>query len=291
MRLFALTLSLILFVACATEDAEQIRNEFASSPEIGPHECIGHWPLLSLVPTPELLSPTIEERVAGQRGVALVTLESVTFRVPDRAHNNRRDLGYLYLRFAVIERIKPETSVYESVSAIIEVGYNCEYIEDDERDTEALAKMSAGIEEDLKGKILIVFLQHDGGPQMTGIFSFRQNQPDSIIDPQSTYGFRKGWEEGHPWLMQAEGIGTDQNPIFLDPLRLLNPRDVPVNTISLLEIREKAKAVIDEEKERGIDCVGASYQYEWYVRSGEENWYRGLLSEDGTPVECFAAIP
>ena len=283
MRLVLLMLSLFVLAACSTPDSEQ--------GDIGPHDCVSPWPTYSRVLTPQLLSPTIEERVAGKKGVALVTLESVSFRLPGRAQNNRLDLGEVNLKFAVLDNLKTESSYPEFVGATIRVDYHCEYIADDERDSEALARISANVEEDLMGKNLIVFYPYNQGIYMSSVVNFPVDQQGNPEPPESRYYFSREWLANHPWLMESERIGSDQDPYFVDPLRSLNARKVPENVISLSEIRDKAQAIFAEEIERGVDCVGADYRHQWYLRSGEENWYRGLLSKDGTPVECFAAIP
>lgn len=54
----------------------------------------------------------------------------------------------------------------------------------------------------------------------------------------------------------------------------------------LQEIRDRVNAVIAEEVDRGVECVGALYRHRWYTRSGEEEWYRGELGPDNVPVEC-----
>ena len=60
-------------------------------------KCVSAWPVAALIPEPNLLSPTIEERVAGAVGVAMVGLESASYGLPDRAENNRINLGTVTL--------------------------------------------------------------------------------------------------------------------------------------------------------------------------------------------------
>ena len=291
MRLALLLLSLFAFAACSIGNGEQVGTAPENDPDFGPHDCVSQWLSMPPMPGPELLSPTIEERVAGTVGVARVILDSVSYELPRRAWNNRVDLGIVKLGFTVLENLKTGYRPPDNVWPYMEVGYHCEYIEDDDRDREALAELSAGLERFFAGKMLIVFLPDYGGFSMNGRISFHENRnwsPDALVD---RYGLWSNWNDGSQWLMEAEGLGTEENPYFIDPLDALYTVSVPVNTISLLEIREKVEAVIAEEEERGVECVGASYKHQWYVRSGEENWYSGLLSEDGTPIECFAAIP
>ena len=283
MRPVLLILSLFVFAACSIADSEQ--------GDIDPHDCAGRWPLLARISEPKLLSPTIEERVAGRVGVALVKLESVSYDLPARTRNNRENLGYVYLNFAVLEYIKPRYSHFETVSATMRVGYGCEYIEDDERDRYALAELSADLERFFGDKVLILFLPDHYDFHMTGTVSFHENQDWGTDALEGKYGLWRNWNDGSQWLMEAEGVGTDQDPHFVDPLRSLSRTKVPDNIIPLSEIRDKAQAIFAEEIERGVDCVGADYWHQWYLRSGEEDWYRGLLSKDGTPVECFAAVP
>ena len=84
--------------------------------------------------------------------------------------------------------------------------------------------------------------------------------------------------------MQAEDVDSESAPHFYVHW------DYGVQEIvSLSEVRRSVQTVVAEEEERGFECVSAAYKYEWYLRSGEENWYRGRLAPDGTPIECLAA--
>ncbi len=284
MRAVLLLLSLAILTGCSlirVGDAEDL-------------ECVGHW-ATAPPPGPNLLSPTIEERVAGRVGVARVRLESVSHDLPDQAQNNRRDLGYVTLEFAVVEHLKTGDHAPESVRTTIEVDYDCEYNENDHRDRGALAKMSADIKEFLDDRILVMFLPDYGGFRMRGSVEFHQHPigQDTFVGNGFWQGGNDGsdWlletKDGSRWLLQAEDIGTDQDPHYVDPLDGPFTRIVPKNTISLSELRERVNAVIAEEKERGVECVGAHYRYQWYVRSNEESWYRGRVGSDGTPIECI----
>ena len=290
MRPVPLILLLLILAACSIRNGEQVGKQPEDTPEFGPRDCMGYWPLLAPVPMPQLLSPTIEERVAGRVGVARVTLESVSYDLPHRTRNNHVDLGYVRLDFAVLEHLKPRDRASETVSVTVDVGYKCEYIEDDDRDRESLAKMSADLKKSLDDKILILFLPNYYGFRLSGTVSYHDNQFGNQSATEEGYGLWEKWGDGSQWLMQAQGIGSDHNPHFVDPLDALYV-DMPVNTISLFEFRERVKAVIAHEDVRGVECVGAYYEHQWHVRSGEESWYRGKLSEDGIPIECYAARP
>ena len=259
--------------------------------DAGDRECVSSRhlrapaPALAPIPQPKLLSRTIEERVAGAVGVAMVRLESTTYHLPDRAANNRINLGTVTLDFAVLESLKTGRHVPERVRAHMGVGYACEYVENDERDRDALAELSADLEEFFGDRELIMFLPGYGGFGLTGAtVSYHERPWDRLEDKYKMWG---AWNDGSQWLLRAEGIGSDQDPHFVDPLDALYTVDVLENTISLSEIRERVNAVVAEEEERGVDCVGAHYRYQWYVRSNEENWYRGRVGSDGTPIECI----
>ena len=205
------------------------------------------------------------------------------------------DLGYVTLEFAVVEHLKTGDHAPENVTTTIGVVYDCEYTENDHRDREALAKMSADIEDFLDDRTLIMFLPDYEGFRMSGRVSFHQ-EPIGNLDTQVGNGFWGGqnndshWslgtKGGSRWLLQAEDMGTDQDPHYVDPLDGPYTRVVPKNTISLSELRERVDAVIAEEEERGVECVGAHYRHQWYVRSNEEGWYHGPLGADGTPIAC-----
>ena len=286
MRAVLLLLSLAVLTGCSlirVVDAEDL-------------ECVGPWPAGAPPPGPNLLSPTIEERVAGTVGVARVRLDSISHDLPDRALNNRGDLGYVTLEFAVVDHLKGGHQVPETVMTTIEVGYDCEYNENDHRDREALAKMSADIREFLDDRILVMFLPDYRGFRMSGRVTFHQepvgNQGTQVgngfwIGYNNDSDWTLGTEDGSRWLLRAEGMGSDQDPHFVDPLDAVYTVYVPENTISLSELRERVNAVITEEEERGVECVGAHYLYQWYVRSNEESWYRGRVGSDGTPIECI----
>ena len=283
MRAVLLLLSLVALTGCSL-----IRVGDA-----GDRECVNSGPpraaapavAAAPIPQPNLLSRTIEERVAGTVGVAIVRLESVSYDLPDRAANNRINLGTVNFEFTVLESLKTGRHVPERTLAYMGVGYACEYIENDERDREALAELSADLEEFFGDRELIMFLPHYGGFYMTrAIVSYHERPRDTLEDKYQMWG---AWNDGSQWLLRAEGVGSDQDPHFVDPLDALYTVDVPENTISLSEIRERVNAVIAEEEERGVECVGAHYKYQWYVRSNEESWYRGRVGSDGTPIECI----
>ena len=256
---------------------------------VGDLECVGPWPAAAPVPRADLLSPTIEERAAGAVGVATARLTSVSYDLPERARNNRIDLGRVNFEFTVLEHLKTGHRVSETVGAYMEVGYGCEYIENDDRDTEALTKLSADLEEFFGDKVLILFLpQYSGFRMWRARVSYHEKRYGEDDTLENRYGLW-GWNDGSQWLLQAGGIGSDHNPQFVDPLDASYTVDLPENTISLLELRERVKGLIAEEEERGVECVGADYRYQWHVRSGEEDWYRGRLGADGTPIECIAA--
>ena len=212
---------------------------------------------------------------------------------PAVAENNRIKLGRITLEFDVLEQLKPVYRVPGFMGAFMEVGYACEYIENDDRDLEALANFSADLEQFFGDKLLIVFFRnheiHIGRARIT----FRDESipaapPIYGVDPLvQKYGLWSGWNDGSQWLLQAEGASSDDNPHFMDPLDAVPTAEVPENTISMSEIRERVNAVIAEEEERGIECVGAHYRHQWYVRSNEESSYRGRLGADGTPAECI----
>ncbi len=292
MRAVLLLLSLVALTGCSL-----IRVGDA-----GDRECVNSGPpraaapavAAAPIPQPNLLSRTIEERVAGTVGVAMIRLESVSYDLPDRAANNRINLGTVNFEFTVLESLKTRRHVPERTLAYMGVGYACEYMENDERDREALAELSADLEEFFGDRELIVFLPHYGGFHMTGAtITFRDKSipappPVYGVDPlEQEYGLWRGWNDGSQWLLRAEGVGSDQDPHFVDPLDAPYRMDVPENTISLSEVRERVNAVIAEEEERGVECVGAQYKYQWYVRSNEESWYRGRVGSDGTPIECI----
>ena len=195
------------------------------------------------------------------------------------------------LEFDVLEYLKPSHYEPATVRAVMHVGYACEYIENDERDGEALAKMSADLEDFFGNKLLVMFhpMYHHEFHMKRATVSYHEEQFGDDAPLEIRYGLWRDWNDGSQWLLQAEGIGSDDNPHFVDPLDALPTADVPENTISLEEIREKLQAVRAEEEERGVVCLGAYYQHQWYVRSGEERYYPGRLGADGTPIECIAA--
>jgi len=284
MRTVLLLLSLLVLTGCSLIRAGDAEDR----------ECLASWPAAAPPPEPNLLSPTFEERVAGAVGVLRVRLESVSYDLPSRARNNRVNLGRVRLKFNILEQLKQGYYVPTSVTATMEVGYFCEYIENDERDQEALAKLSADLQEFFGPGELIIFLyEYVGFHTARATVTFRDKSiptplPYDGVDPlEQKYGLWRDWNDGSQWLLRAEDMGTDQAPHFVDPLDAPYRMEVPENTISLSEIRERVNAVIAEEEERGVECVGAHYRYQWYVRSNEESWYRGRVSADGTPIECI----
>lgn len=294
MRTGILLLSLVVLAGCWFGEYEQADSAQRAKADVGDLDCVAHWPTGAPVAKPYLLSPTFEERIAGAVGVLRVRLESVSYDLPSRARNNRIALGRVRLKFNILEQLKQGYYVPPTVTGTIEVGYFCEYVENDARDQEALAKLSADLEEFFGPGELIVFLS-----EYIGFYTPRAKvkfQDKSISTPlptvgigvfAQTYGLGRDWNDGSQWLLQAEGIGSDQNPHFVDPLGGPYTVEVPANTIALSEIRERVNAVVAEEQERGFECVGAQYQYQWYVRSNEESWYRGRVGSDGTPIECI----
>ena len=84
--------------------------------------------------------------------------------------------------------------------------------------------------------------------------------------------------------MQAEDVDSESAPHFY-----VHWDYGAQEIVSLSEVRRSVQTVVAEEEERGFECVSASYKYEWYRRSGEENWYRDRLAPNGTPIECLAA--
>ena len=239
MRTVLLLLSLAVLAGCSlirVGDAED-------------RKCVGIWPAYAPPLEPKLLSRTLEERVAGRVGVAMVRLESVSYDLPDRAANNRINLGTVNLEFAVLEHLKTGRHVPETVRGQMPVGYACEYVENDERDREALAELSADLEEFFGNRDLIVFLPSYGGFYMTRArVSYHERPRDTL---ENSYGLWRNWNDGSQWLFRVEGMGRDQYPHFVDPLDAVYTVDVPENTISLSEIRERVNAVIAEEEERG----------------------------------------
>ena len=262
--------------------------------DVGDLECVAPWPAAAPVRKPNLLSPTIEERVAGRVSVVRVRLESLSHDLPSRARNNRIDLGRVSLEFNVLEQLKQGYHMPATIWATMEVGYVCEYIENDDRDGEALAELHADLEEFFGDKDLIMFLQ-DFSSNLHMTRARVEFRDKSIPPPPPFYGvdpliqkYRfSSWNDGSQWLLQAEGTGSDQDPRFVDPLDAVPTADVPESIIALSEIRERVNAVVAEEEERGVECVGAHYRYQWYARSNEESWYRGRVASDGTPIECI----
>ena len=283
----------------------EIRDDTYSPPErerdVGDRECVSIWTLGSAPLGPDLLRRTIEERVAMASGVSRVQLESISYSLPDRTTNNRRTLGNVRLEFAVLEHLAPVYDPPETVSLHIDVGYDCEYIENDDRDKKALARMSAALAEYFGDRQLIVFWEFYRHLSLVGRISY-QAQSTQHGSLQQSYGLRSGsnyandywsgWDDGSQWLLQAEGTGDDQTLYFADPIAVLPTGEAVEETISLPEIRERAQKVIAEGEELGWACVNAHYEHQWYARSGEEDWYKwhiGHLGADGTPVECIAA--
>lgn len=243
-------------------------------------ECIGHWPLGSRIFRPDLLSPTLEERTAGEVGVVLARLGSTSSALPKPDENSERVLGFVTLNFHVLERLKPELGeIMGTVQSTVGLGYECIYPENNHRDREALVKVENELQEFFGDRLLILFSQDGKGYGISGEVSFDEG------DSQSTrFGYYYGgWNDGSRFLLQAGDVG-DNNPYFIDPLR---SNSGPVNrTIDLQEIRDRVNAVISEEVDRGMECVGALYRHRWYTRSGEEVHYRGELGPGNVPVEC-----
>lgn len=250
------------------------------SPTVAPtpdsRACIGVWPAGAPVPGPELLPPTIEERVSGIREVAVGKLDSVDYSLPSPTYNNRATLGRIGLKVNVVENLKGgERRVHPFVSGAMQVGYDCPYTEDDQRDLAKLGHLSARLETSLADKTLIVLEPDGGGFYLSRyVASFRHSRMWQHLYRSSLM------------LTEVEGVGTDSDPHFD-----LIWEGSSQGTISLSELRTRIQRVVAEEKEKGFECVSASYEYQWYVRSGEEHWYRGMLTEDGTPIECLAARP
>lgn len=269
----ALLASLTILAGCTFGDTKPFDSLVMVIADDGDRECVRYWPAAAPIAKPDLLGPTVEERVSGIRGVAMVRLDSVSYKLPDPAHNNRVTLGRVILRFTVLERLKGGWYEADFILGYMEVGYDCEYKENDNRDREGLAELSDRVETFLGDRSLIVFLPMD--------YDFHLRR--SVVSFQYP---GRWWSlyDNSAWLVQAEGVGNESDPHFYAHW------DYGLQEItSLSEIRNKVQAVVTEEEQKGFDCVAATYEHQWYVRSGEENWYRGKLTPDGTPIECLAA--
>ena len=239
-------------------------------------QCVGVWPAAGPPLGPNLLPPTIEERVSGIRDVTVVRLNSVSYDLPDPARNNRIDLGEVDIEVTVLENLKGgDRRLFPTIGGSMEVGYDCEYRENDQRDLKKLAELSVHVEGFLADKTLIVL-----GPQGSGFWLRR----DVASFQYPTIG--PNLYRSPLLLIQAEGVGTEVDPHFY-----LHWEAGSQGSISLSDLRTRIRSLVAEEREKGFECVSASYEHQWYVRSGEERWYRGKLTADGKPIECLAAGP
>ena len=134
----------------------------------------------------------------------------------------------------------------------MEVGYACEYIENDKRDRVALAELSADLEEYFGDRDLIVFLPPYSSFGITRARVSYHEMPwqDTL---EQRYGLGRSRNDGSQQLLRVESIGSGQDPHFVDPLEAGYMMDIPENTISPSELRERVNAVIAEEEERGDD--------------------------------------
>lgn len=275
MRAVLLLLSVAVLAGCQSGGSENT-------------DCLAPMHAFAPVFQPYLLSPTIEERAAGPVGIVTARLESISYSLPDRTKASSDNLGTVSLEFAVLEHLKAGRYETDTVRAHMDVGYDCVYSENDDRDRKALARLSARLEEFFDGKLLVMFLPKYGSaglyfPRATVSYSKERYYEEPI---ELEYRMWSHWNDGSQWLLLAEGVGSSQSPHFVDPLDAALTVDVPEHTISLAEIRERLYAVMAEEEEKGIDCVGALYMLQHFIRSGEEPYYYGELKADGTPVEC-----
>lgn len=282
MRRVLVLLPIALLLGCSFADSVQ---EAVASQVFGAgRECIGMWPLGSRLYLPDLLSPTLEERTAGEVDVVLARLGSTSSALPEPDEKTESVLGFVTLDFHVLEYLKPKSPEFlGTVQSTVHVGYECIYAESNRRDREALVRVENKLQEFFGDRLLILFSQDGKGFLAYGEVSFGKGDGQSTSFGDYHSGWPR-WNDGEQFLLQAVIIGDNNNPYFIDPLR---SKAGPVNhTIDLREIRDRVNAVIAEEVDRGVECVGALYRHQWYTRSGEEEWYRGELGPDNVPVEC-----
>lgn len=258
-----ITVAITVLVGCMFGDA------FLSDSRS--RECVSPWAMGARPPGLGLHTPTLEERIAGIGGIVVAEFDSVYYDLPGRAENNRRNLGRIVLRATTVERLKGEGRQSDIVFAEIDLGYDCEYIEDDERDLEKLAELSDCVEDFVDDRKMVMLM-----PLNYGIHLFH---PTASFQRPTTC---TNLHQYNPlWLMQAEDAGTDSDPHFY-----VHWEYQLLEVIPLSEIRRRVQAVVEDEEERGFDCVSASYEYGRYLRSGKEDFYRGGLASDGSPIEC-----
>ena len=278
MRTALVLLPLALVLGCSFLDS--VQEAVGSRVFVDYRECIEIWPAAAPVPRPMLLSPTLEERTAGDVDVVLARLESTSSTLPEPGETSDRVLGFVTLDFHVLERLKPGPGMIPgTVQSTVRVKYDCTYPENEDRDREALVRVENQLQGFFDDRLLILFSKDGKGYYLDGRVSFERG---------TSLGLNYGeWADASRFLLQARNVGDDENPSFLDPLW---GRDGRVNhTIDLREIRARMNAIIVEEVDRGVECVGALYRHRWYTRSGEERWYQidgGELGPDNVPVEC-----
>ena len=254
-------------------------------------KCVEHWPLTAPLAGPNMLHPTLQERMAGWTGAYLVTLKSASHGLPSRSANSREVLGHVRVEFAVHERLEHYPLWTEDIMAdlpgsvrmFVDVGYWCEYPQDDERDLEALAVVQARLEEYFGNRLLIVFVPgYHSVDKVSGSVSFDAGDRVSVY-------FHSDFHSGTRWLLpMEEGTALGGNPQFVDWFAGAGGGEA--RRVSLDDVRRAAQEVMAEELERGVDCVEADYSLGWHERSGEVGWYDGFVDRSMTPVECLPGV-
>ena len=115
-------------------------------------------------------------------------------------------------------------------------GYDCEYRENDKRDLEALAELSAYIDGFLGDKTLVGFLPRD--------YDFHLRRSAASFQYPGTW---PNLYDNSAWLVQAEDVGSERDPHFYVHW------DYGLQEIvSLSEIRNRVQNVLAEEEEKGV---------------------------------------